>query len=119
MDTLDRSRRVAIAAARDVAARARALAEGMEGLGRALDTLALEIPEEAQERERLREPSAGKVELWTAAEVASYLKTSRSWVYQATASGRLPSLRVGHPRRFDPVRIKAWATASAPRSAST
>jgi excisionase family DNA binding protein len=91
----------------------------MEGLVRALDTLALEMPEEAQQRERHREPSAGKGELWTAAEVASYLKTSRSWVYQATASGRLPSVRVGHLRRFDPARIKAWATASGPRSAST
>jgi excisionase family DNA binding protein len=91
----------------------------MEGLVRALDTLALEMPEEAQACERIREPSTGRVELWTAAEVASYLKTSRSWVYQATASGRLPSVRVGHLRRFDPARIKAWATASGPRSAST
>ena len=38
MDTVDRSRRAAIAAARDAAGKARALAEGLEALVRALDT---------------------------------------------------------------------------------
>ena len=45
MDTVDRSRRVAIAAARDAAGRARALAEGLEALARALDTLVVELPQ--------------------------------------------------------------------------
>lgn len=48
--------------------------------------------------------------LWTVTDVARYLKTSISWVYQATASGRLPNVRVGHLRRFDPVKIRAWAS---------
>jgi excisionase family DNA binding protein len=45
------------------------------------------------------EPPAREGELWTTVEVARYLKTSRSWVYQATASGSLPSIRVGHLRK--------------------
>jgi hypothetical protein len=44
MDTLHRSRMAAIAAARDAAGRARALAEGLEALVRALDTMAVELP---------------------------------------------------------------------------
>jgi len=58
-------------------------------------------------------------ELWTASEVARYLKTSSSWGYQATASGRLPSIWVGHLRRFEPAKIRAWATSNSPRLAST
>lgn len=119
MDTLDRSRRVAIAAARDAAARARALAEGLEGLVRALDMLVVEMPDSLSHAEGAGQPPVGDGELWTASEVARYLKTSRSWVYQATASGRLPSIRVGHLRRFDPLKIRAWASTAASRTAST
>ena len=46
MDTVDRSRRAAVAAARDAAGRARMLAEGLEALARALDTMAVELPHE-------------------------------------------------------------------------
>jgi len=86
------------------------LAEGLEALARALDTMAVELPAGSPDA-GVGEPLAREGELWTAAEVARYLKTSRSWVYQATASGRLPSVRVGHLRRFDPVKIRTWATA--------
>ena len=95
------------------------LAEGLEALARALDTMAVELPHEGSPEAGVREPLAREGELWTTAEVARYLKTSRSWVYQATASGRLPSIRVGHLRRFDPGGIRAWATANASGSTST
>jgi excisionase family DNA binding protein len=116
MDTVDRSRRAAIAAARDAAGKARALAEGLEALARALDTMVVELPSTGEPEAGVREPLAREGELWTTVEVARYLKTSRSWVYQATASGKLPSIRVGHLRRFDPARIRAWANANAARS---
>ena len=110
MDTVERSRRAAIAAVRDAAGKARVLAEGLEALARALDTMAVEMPPAGSRDVGVGEPVARDGELWTTTEVARYLKTSRSWVYQATASGRLPSVRVGHLRRFDPAKIKAWAT---------
>jgi excisionase family DNA binding protein len=111
MDTVDRSRRVAIAAARDAAGRARALAEGLEALARALDIMAVELPREGSLEVGVGEPREREGELWTTVDVARYLKTSRSWVYQATVSGRLPSVRVGHLLRFDAAKIKAWANA--------
>ncbi len=47
--------------------------------------------------------------LWTVRDVAAFLKTSRSWVYQATADGTLPGVvRLGARLRFDPLVIKAW-----------
>jgi excisionase family DNA binding protein len=45
--------------------------------------------------------------LWTADDVAAYLKVSRSWVYQHAASGDLPCLHVGGLRRFDPAAVRA------------
>jgi len=95
------------------------LAEGLEALARALDTMAVELPGSGSHDSGVSEPHAREGELWTTVEVARYLKTSRSWVYQATASGRLPSVRVGHLRRFDPAKIRAWAVANASGSVST
>lgn len=40
--------------------------------------------------------------------VAQFLGVSRSWVYQAVASGVLPCIRVGALVRFDPAVIKNW-----------
>jgi excisionase family DNA binding protein len=119
MDTVDRSRRAAIAAARDAAGKARTLAEGLEALARALDTMVVEVPRRGGPDAGVGVPVAREGELWTTVEVARYLKTSRSWVYQATASGRLPSVRVGHLRRFHPATIQAWATAKASGPVST
>jgi excisionase family DNA binding protein len=48
-------------------------------------------------------------ELWTAEDVARFLKTSRSWVYQKTEAGILPYLRIGGLLRFEPKAIRAWA----------
>jgi excisionase family DNA binding protein len=47
--------------------------------------------------------------LWTWKEVATYLKASRSWVYQRAEDGTLPSLRIGGFLRFDPSTVRAWA----------
>lgn len=53
--------------------------------------------------------------LWEAIHVAQYLQLSESWVYHEAAGGRLPSLKIGRKLRFDPDRIRAWATGSDPR----
>jgi excisionase family DNA binding protein len=53
--------------------------------------------------------SPGTEALWTAAEVATYLRCSRSKVYQAAEAGTLPRLHVGGQLRFEPERVKAWA----------
>ena len=51
-------------------------------------------------------------ELWTPREVASYLKVSRSWVYQKAESGMLPVIRMPGSSllRFMPDVIRAFAT---------
>jgi excisionase family DNA binding protein len=55
--------------------------------------------------------------LWTANDVAAYLKVSRSWVYHRCESGELPCLRVGALVRFEPERIKAYARGDRPLTA--
>ena len=59
------------------------------------------------------EATAPHPALWTAEEVAKFLKVSRSWVYQRAERGDLPSLRVGGLRRFEPAAILAWARGEA------
>ncbi len=46
-------------------------------------------------------------ELWTAEDVARFLKTSRSWVYHRAQAGLLPCVKIGGLLRFDPVAIRA------------
>ncbi len=46
--------------------------------------------------------------------VAEFLGVSKSWVYQATASGKLPCVRIGALVRFDPTAIKAWVKGETP-----
>ena len=55
--------------------------------------------------------------LWTAAEVASFLRVSRSWVYHRSESGELPCLRIGALVRFDPGEIRAFARGERPAPA--
>jgi excisionase family DNA binding protein len=98
-----------VAAARDAAARARSLADGLESLIRALDALVAEVPQKGVPTDSLRHAVPREGELWTAAEVALYLKTSKSWVYQHAASGRLPYTKVGALLRFEPNAVKDWA----------
>lgn len=40
--------------------------------------------------------------------LADFLGVSKSWVYQASAAGRLPCVRVGALLRFDPRTIASW-----------
>lgn len=47
--------------------------------------------------------------LWLVDDVARYLKVSRSWVYQRTASGQIPTIRLGNQVRFDPESIRDYA----------
>ena len=45
------------------------------------------------------------------AEVAALLQVSRTWVYDAAADGRLPSVRLGQPDgplRFVRADVEAW-----------
>ena len=46
--------------------------------------------------------------LWTAKDVATYLRASRSWVYKAAEAGDLPCIRVGAMLRFSPAAVKAF-----------
>jgi excisionase family DNA binding protein len=52
--------------------------------------------------------------LWDARDVAAYLKVSRSWVYQRSENGTLPSVRIGGLRRFVPEQIRAFAVGDSP-----
>ena len=53
-------------------------------------------------------------ELWTAADVARFLKTSRSWVYHRAQAGFLPCVKIGGLLRFDPAAIRALAVGVGP-----
>jgi excisionase family DNA binding protein len=44
-------------------------------------------------------------QLWTAKDVARYLKCSRAWVYREASAGRLPVVDFLGLRRFDPAAI--------------
>ena len=47
--------------------------------------------------------------LWTAKDVAAYLRTSLAWVYLHSEDGTLPSTRIAGLRRFFPLEIEAYA----------
>jgi hypothetical protein len=52
---------------------------------------------------------SGPEALWTADEVAAFLRASRSWVYQQSEAGRLPCLKVVGLLRFNPAAVRAFA----------
>lgn len=52
--------------------------------------------------------------LWTADDVAAYLKVSRSWVYHRAEAGELPHLRIGGLLRFEPDAVRAYARGARP-----
>lgn len=54
--------------------------------------------------------------LWDASDVASFLKVSRSWVYQHAESGDLPHRRVGGLLRFEPEAIRAYVRGEKPQA---
>jgi len=47
--------------------------------------------------------------LWTAVDVAAFLRVSRSWVYLHAEAGDLPCCRFGGVLRFEPEAIRAYA----------
>jgi excisionase family DNA binding protein len=55
--------------------------------------------------------------MWDADDVALFFKVSRSWVYQKTAAGQLPHLRIGGLVRFEPEAVRAWARGESPPGA--
>ncbi|MGC4120422.1 MAG: helix-turn-helix domain-containing protein [Myxococcales bacterium] len=99
-------------AARDAAARARLLAEALDHLAHCLDQL--ELPEHVNVQP-MRQCQHELEPLWTIEDVATYLKASKSWVYHAAQSGRLPSIRVIRNLRFSPEAIKAFALGQSKR----
>ena len=58
-------------------------------------------PSSGLERRRLNDA------LWTADEVAAFVKCSVSYVYKAAERGDLPCVRVGRMLRFKPDEIRA------------
>jgi hypothetical protein len=56
--------------------------------------------------------------LWTAADVAGFLRVSRSWVYLHAEAGDFPCLRFAGVVRFDPAAIRAYARGDAVRASS-
>lgn len=98
-------------AAKDAAARARLLAESLDHLAHILN--ALEAPATATHRAEMspRSRDDDLQPLWTIEDVAAFLKASKSWVYHAAQSGRLPCIRVLRCLRFEPRAVKAWALA--------
>ena len=63
------------------------------------------------ERRRQELPGGGEP-LWTVADVAVFLQSSRSWVYHRAESGLLPCLRIGGLLRFSPEAVRAHALAA-------
>lgn len=51
--------------------------------------------------------------LWTAEDVAAYLKVSLSMVYKLRRSGALPHVAIGALYRFQPDAVRAFASGSA------
>lgn len=64
-----------------------------------------------------RDLPAGHEPLWTAKDVADYLRLSISWVYHRAASGDLPCRRVLGNLRFCPAEIRAYVRGTKPESA--
>lgn len=65
-----------------------------------------------KERGRVAETTSGSLQpsgLWDAADVARYLKVSRSWVYHRAEAGLIPTVRLGGLLRFDPKAIRDLA----------
>jgi Helix-turn-helix domain len=67
-----------------------------------------ELAAQADATDRLLTKAAADA-LWTAEDVAAFLKASRSWVYQQAEAGLLPCLKVRGLLRFDPAAVRAFA----------
>src|SRR5215510_14117432 len=58
-----------------------------------------------------RDPQRRSDSLWNPSDVASFLRVSRSWVYQKAEAGLLPVIRMPGSAllRFDPDLVRAFA----------
>ncbi len=56
--------------------------------------------------------------LWTAEDVAAFLRVSLSMVYKLRRMGTLPAVRVGALFRFEPDRVRAFTRTDPARAAS-
>ena len=56
--------------------------------------------------------------LWTVADVAAYVRCSKSLIYKLAERGELPSLRIGALLRFEPGAVRAWARGAPAPTAS-
>lgn len=56
----------------------------------------------------MQESRPGNSPLWKFDDVAKYLSVSSSHVRRLVSQGRIPSLKIGGNRRFDPLVIKEW-----------
>lgn len=54
------------------------------------------------------------VALWTYKEVARYLSLSESHVRRLVSQNRIPSMKIGGSRRFDPEQVRQWVRSQAP-----
>ena len=57
--------------------------------------------------------------LWTASDLAKYLRVSRSWVYYQVESGELPCVRLGSLIRFRPSVIRSLVKEGIPSASRT
>lgn len=117
---MDRTPKVLQAAARDAATRARLLADALDALADAADMLSPVIAPNAAEPgagSDVTDSASGR--LWTVADVARFLGASESWVRNASASGRLPRMRIGGLVRFDPDLIRAHVRGEEPSGVGT
>jgi excisionase family DNA binding protein len=46
--------------------------------------------------------------LWDVSQTATYLNVSTSWVYQQSAAGKIPCVKIGNNVRFIPAQIEAY-----------
>jgi excisionase family DNA binding protein len=53
-------------------------------------------------------PSEGGRSLLTAGEVAQLLGVPRTWVYEQSRAGRIPTVRLGRYRRYRQEAIERW-----------
>lgn len=65
-----------------------------------------------EEAPRLRlvhaERARAEHEIWTVADVCSFLGMSKTWVYEAARKGLIPARRLGARLRFDAGEVRAW-----------
>jgi excisionase family DNA binding protein len=65
-------------------------------------------PDDADPRAYERRPGYPRGALLTAGEVAQLLGVPRTWVYQQSRAGRIPTVRLGRYRRYRQEAIERW-----------